>query len=44
MRELGIDLTVSRTVGLSKDLHDISIGRKTESEVLESTKEIFPGY
>ena len=43
MRELGIDLTVSRTVGLSKDLHDISIGRKTESEVLESTKEMLVG-
>ena len=43
MRELGIDLTVSRTVGLSKDRHDISIGRKTESEVLESTKEMLVG-
>ncbi len=40
MRELGIDLSVSRTVSLSRDLHDISVGKKSERDIFEETKKM----
>lgn len=43
MEELGIDLSVGRTVRLSKDLHDISVGKKSEREVLEEMRGMLTG-
>ena len=43
MEELGIDLSVGRTVRLSKDLHDISVGKKSGREVLEEMRGMLTG-
>ena len=40
MNDLNIDLGVQKTVNLSRDMHDIAVGKKTEKEVLESTREM----
>ena len=40
MGELGIDLGAGRTAALSRDLHDISAGRKAAGDVLENTKAV----
>lgn len=43
MDNLNIDLGVRRTVDLSRDLHDIAVGKKSERAVLEDTKAMLKG-
>lgn len=40
MQDLKIDLSVEKTVNLSRELHDISIGKSTQLNVLDETKEM----
>ena len=40
MKELELDLGPAKTAALSRDLHDISVGRKDDRAVLEDTKTV----
>lgn len=40
MDDLHINLSVEKTVNLSRELHDISLGKATQTAVLEETKEM----
>ena len=43
LRSLNIDLSVQKTVDLSRDLHGVAVGEKRPEEVLEKTKEMLDG-